>query len=76
MIPASRRRLAGLYVVMAVLLAVLGSRLWALQVSDHAHYVALATQDRIRDVVQPSVRGEIVADNGQPLVDERSTLEI
>ncbi len=76
MIPASRWRLAGLYLVVAALLLVLGGRLWTLQVTDHAHYVSLATQDRIRDVVQPSVRGEIVADNGQPLVDERSTLEI
>jgi penicillin-binding protein 2 len=76
MIPASRRRLAGLYVVVAVLLAALGARLWVLQVSEHASYAALSTQDRIRDVVQPAVRGEIVADNGQPLVDERSTLVI
>jgi len=75
-IPASRRRLVVLYVVLGALLAGLGARAWFLQVATHSSYVALANQDRIRDIVQPPVRGEIVDDNGAPLVSNRSALMI
>ena len=74
MIPASRRRLVVLYVVLAALLLGLGSRAWFLQIAKHAPYVALANQDRIRDIVQPPVRGEIVDDNGAPMVSNAPTL--
>ncbi|MGA3153503.1 MAG: penicillin-binding protein 2 [Streptosporangiaceae bacterium] len=76
MIPASRLRLAALYVVIAALLLGLGYRAWGLQVTSHARYVALATEDRVRDVVEPSVRGEIVDDTGQAMVDNTSGLVI
>ena len=36
MIPRSRRRLFGLYVIAAAMLVVLGGRLWYLQVLDTA----------------------------------------
>jgi penicillin-binding protein 2 len=75
-IPVSRRRLWVLYVVLGALLAVLGGRAWFLQVSSHRSYVALANQDRIRDIVKPPVRGEIVDDNGSPLVSNRSALVV
>jgi penicillin-binding protein 2 len=75
-IPVSRRRLAVLYVVLGALLLVLGGRAWFLQVSSHRSYVALANQDRIRDIVKPPVRGEIVDDNGTPLVSNRSALVV
>jgi penicillin-binding protein 2 len=75
-IPASRRRLVVLYVVLAALLAGLGYRAWSLQVKAHTSYVALANADRIRDIVEPPVRGEIVDDNGAPLVSNGSALVV
>jgi penicillin-binding protein 2 len=76
MIPASRRRLAVVYVVVAALLVSLGGRLWYLQVMTGGSYVSLAAQDQTRDVIVPSVRGEIVDDVGQPLVDNRTALVV
>ncbi len=76
MIPASKWRLAGLTVIIVGLLAVLGFRLWYLQVQTRGTYVSLATQDRIRDVVTPAVRGEILDDTGQPMVQNQSSLTV
>ena len=76
MIPASRRRLAVLYLVLAALLIGLGFRVWYLQVVTHASYVALANQDRVRDVISPSVRGEILDDTGAPMVDNHSSMVV
>ncbi|HXW44710.1 MAG TPA: penicillin-binding protein 2 [Streptosporangiaceae bacterium] len=76
MIPASKGRLFGVTVVVAALIATLGVRLWYVQVKEHPGYVALANQDRIREIVEPPVRGEIVADNGQPLVYNTSSLTV
>jgi penicillin-binding protein 2 len=75
-IPASRWRLAGLTVIIIGLLAVLGFRLWYLQVQTRSSYVALASQDRIRDIVTPAVRGEILDDTGQPMVQNQSALTV
>jgi penicillin-binding protein 2 len=75
-IPVSKRRLAVLYVVLAALLLGLGARAWFLQVVNRSTYVAQANQDRIRDIVQPPVRGEIVDDNGGALVSNRSALVV
>jgi penicillin-binding protein 2 len=75
-IPVSRRRLAVLYVVLGALLLGLGARAWFLQVASHSSYVALANQDRVRNIVQPSVRGEIVDDTGNALVSNRSALVV
>ena len=76
MIPASRRRLAVLYLVLAGLLLGLGARVWYLQVPTHASYVALANQDRVRNVIQPSVRGQILDDTGAPMVDSQSSMVV
>ncbi len=76
MIPASRRRLAVLHVVLAALLIGLGVRVWNVQIAKGATYASQASQDRVRTVIVPAVRGEIVDDRGQPLVDNRSTLVI
>ncbi|MGO8886039.1 MAG: penicillin-binding protein 2 [Streptosporangiaceae bacterium] len=76
MIPASRRRLAVLYLVLGGLLAGLGYRVYYLQVTTHSSYVALANQDRVRDVIQPSVRGEILDDTGAPMVDAHSSMVV
>jgi penicillin-binding protein 2 len=75
-IPASRRRLVVLYVVLGALLGGLGYRAWSLQVGSHSSYVALANADRIRDIVQPPIRGEIVDDNGAPLISNASALVV
>jgi penicillin-binding protein 2 len=76
MIPASRRRLAVLYVVVASLLFGLGFRVWDVQVASGQKYADLANQDRIQRVVEPAVRGEILDDAGQPMVDNRSALVV
>ena len=76
MIPASRRRLYGVMVIVAGLLAVLGTRLWYLQGQTRSTYVALASQDRIRNIVEPSVRGQILDDSGQPMVENQSALVV
>jgi penicillin-binding protein 2 len=68
MIPRSRRRLFGLYVVAAALLVVLGGRLWYLQVLDTTQYKQLAAVNQTRQIVVPAVRGMITSDTGSPLV--------
>jgi penicillin-binding protein 2 len=75
-IPASRRRLFSIMVIVAGLLGVLGARLWYLQVQTRSTYVALASQDRIREIVEPSVRGKILDDTGQPMVSNQSALVV
>jgi hypothetical protein len=69
-IPASRRRLVVLNIVVAALLVGLGGRLWYLQVMTGTAYASLARQDQVRNVIVPSVRGQILDDLGQPLVGE------
>src|ERR1017187_1936606 len=76
MIPASRRRLAVLHVLVAALLIGLGVRIWNVQIASGASYANQASQDQVRNVIVPAVRGEILDDTGQPLVDNRSTLVI
>jgi penicillin-binding protein 2 len=76
MIPASRRRLLSVVAIVAALLGVLGARLWYLQVQARPTYVALASQDRIRTIVEPSVRGRVLDDTGQPIVQNQSALVV
>lgn len=76
MIPASKWRLISVALVVLGLLAVLGARLWYLQVDTRGTYVALSGQDRIRTIVQPPVRGEILDDSGQPMVQNQSSLVV
>jgi penicillin-binding protein 2 len=75
-IPASRRRLAVLHLLVAALLIGLGVRIWNVQIASGASYASQASQDQVRNVIVPAVRGEILDDTGQPLVDSRSTLVI
>ncbi|HEY2315890.1 MAG TPA: penicillin-binding protein 2 [Streptosporangiaceae bacterium] len=76
MIPASKRRLFSVMVIAAGLLAVLGVRLWNLQVQTRPTYVALASQDQIREIVEPSVRGQILDDTGRPMVSNQAALVV
>jgi penicillin-binding protein 2 len=75
-IPASRRRLALLYVLVVGMLVALGGRLYYLQVLDTAHYKALAVANQTRQVVVPAVRGEIVDDAGHPLVRNQTSMVV
>ncbi len=68
MIPRSRRRLFGLYVLTMAAVVVLGGRLWYLQVLDTTQYKALAQVNQTRSIVVPAVRGAITDDTGTPLV--------
>src|SRR5215813_13224871 len=76
MIPAARRRLVVLYAVVAALLLSLGGRLWYLQVMTVGSYASAATQDQVRTVIVPPVRGQILDDVGQPLVNNRTALVV
>ncbi len=76
MIPASRRRLWVVHLVVGAMLISLGARLWYVQVMNNGTYAALAAQDLTQQVVVPSVRGQILDDTGQPLVDNRSALVV
>ena len=76
MIPAARRRLVVLYAVVAVLLLSLGGRLWYLQVMTVGSYASAATQDQVRTVIVPPVRGQILDDTGQPLVNNHTSLVV
>jgi len=68
MIPRSRRRLFGLYVLTVAAVVVLGGRLWYLQVLDTTQYKALAQVNQTRQIVVPAVRGGITDDTGTPFV--------
>jgi penicillin-binding protein 2 len=76
MIPASKRRLISICVVIVALLSVLVGRLYYLQIRTRDTYVSLAGQDRIRSIVEPAVRGEILDDTGRPMVSESSELVV
>jgi penicillin-binding protein 2 len=74
--PRSHIRLVVLHVMVFVLLLVLGGRLWTLQVLDGAYYKQFAEHNRIRDIVVPAVRGQILDDKGRPLVRNRTALVV
>jgi penicillin-binding protein 2 len=75
-IPRSRRRLLGLYVVALAMLVVLGGRLWYLQVLDTTQYKSLAQVNQTRTVVVPAVRGMITDDTGQALVTNQTSMTV
>ncbi len=76
MIPASRRRLAVLHLIVASLLIGLGARLWFVQVMSGTAYASQAKQEQTETVIVPSVRGEILDDTGSPMADNRSALVV
>ncbi len=76
MIPASKSRLIAVSVITAALLAILGLRLWYLQIQTHQTYVALASQDRVRYVIEPPVRGQILDDTGRAIVNNAASLTV
>ncbi|MEV5710430.1 penicillin-binding protein 2 [Actinoallomurus sp. NPDC052274] len=74
--PRSHVRLVVLHVLVMSLLLSLGGRLWYLQVMNGAHYKKVAADNRIRDIVVPAVRGQILDDVGRPLVRNRTALVV
>jgi penicillin-binding protein 2 len=76
MIPLSRRRLVVLYVIVAMMLATLGGRLWYLQVLNGTQFKTLAMANQTRTVVVPAVRGQIVDDAGRKLVTNQTSLVV
>ena len=76
MIPRSRRRLFGLYVLTVAAVVVLGGRLWYLQVLDTTQYKALAQVNQTRSIVVPAVRGAITDDTGSPLVRNQTEMVV
>ncbi|GMQ93667.1 MAG: hypothetical protein BMS9Abin12_1147 [Acidimicrobiia bacterium] len=63
-------------IVFATLLAVLGIRLWTMQVSEVYAYEALAAKQQVRVVTTPAPRGDIYDTNGVKLAGTRSALAI
>jgi penicillin-binding protein 2 len=76
MIPASRRRLAVLYLVVAAMIITLGGRLWYLQVMSGAQYQNLASSNQTRNIIVPAVRGQVLDDEGKALVRNQTSLVV
>ncbi len=76
MIPASRSRLIILYLAVLALFAGLGWRVWNVQVKSGTHYTALASSERVREVVEPAIRGPILDDTGSPIVESKPALVV
>jgi penicillin-binding protein 2 len=73
---SSRRRLLGLYLIVAIMLAALGGRLYYLQVMNTTAFVKLAAENQNRDVAVPAVRGQILDDEGAQLVTNQTALVV
>jgi penicillin-binding protein 2 len=70
------RRIAGFGIVAVVLFGILFLRLWNLQVVKGSHYLAEAKNNRTRSTKVIAPRGEILARNGEVLVDNRTGLAL
>jgi penicillin-binding protein 2 len=78
-LPRSSRlslRIAVLGGFAVALFAVLFFRLWNLQVIDGSHYLAEAQNNRTREYQVLAPRGEILARNGEPIVQNRTSLAL
>ncbi|MBR7839113.1 penicillin-binding protein 2, partial [Actinospica durhamensis] len=71
----ARARLGVVQVLVLALLATLGARMWYLQVHSGAQFQAEAAANDLRAVATAAVRGDILDDQGHPLVDNRVSLE-
>ena len=67
-------RLAGVGIVLAVMLGVLGLRLWSIQVTETDTYTAVAERNLIRVVPTPAPRGDIFDRNGVLLAGTKASL--
>jgi penicillin-binding protein 2 len=71
-----RVRLRVIQVLIVALLAVLGTRLYFLQVVNGAYYAERAENQRVRRLPIPAQRGTIFDRNGKILVDSRPTYNV
>ncbi|BFV59319.1 penicillin-binding protein 2 [Kitasatospora sp. CMC57] len=69
-------RLIVLQVLVLSLLATLGGRLWYLQIRTGAEYVEKAAGNHVREVVEPTVRGEILDASGRILAGNEAKLVV
>ncbi len=72
----SRARLFLLRVLVLTALGTLLGRLWVLQVHEGAGYAQAAAANRVREVVLPAVRGEVLDARGRPLIRNRTSLVV
>jgi penicillin-binding protein 2 len=72
----SRLRIVVLRVLVVSILMTLLGRLAYLQVSEGASYRKAASSNRVREVVTPAARGQILDDRGVPLVGNRTALVV
>ena len=72
----SRLRLIVLRVLVGSILLTLLGRLTYLQVDQGAAYAKAASANRIRSVVTPAARGQVLDDRGIPLVSNRTALVV
>jgi penicillin-binding protein 2 len=61
--------------VVSILLTLLG-RLAYLQVAEGSRYTVAASNNRVREVVTPAARGQVLDDMGRPLVSNRTALVV
>ena len=66
-----RARLRGIQILVLLMLALLGVRLYVLQVVKGPHYASIAQEQRRRRLPISAPRGVIYDRNGHPLVDSR-----
>jgi penicillin-binding protein 2 len=71
-IEGSRTRLTVLGIVVMVLFSALFTRLWFLQVAESTSYTAAATENRVRVIYEPALRGRILDAGRRPLVENRA----
>src|SRR5947209_3216469 len=71
-----RARLMVLRVLVLALLATLVGRLWYLQVRTGQTFRDAAAANDVRTVITPAVRGDVLDDQGRPLIDNRSALTL
>jgi penicillin-binding protein 2 len=71
-----RTRLVVMQLVVLLVLAVLGVRLWQVQVVRGKEFVTRATETRTRAVIVPAVRGQILDSSGRPLVRNQTALVV
>lgn len=72
----SRLRLVVLRVVVVSILMTLLGRLAYLQIAEGDKYRAAAATNRIRAVITPAARGQVLDDRGKPLVSNRTALVV
>ncbi|MGH6653896.1 MAG: penicillin-binding protein 2 [Actinocrinis sp.] len=72
----ARSRMAVVQVLVLALLVTLGARLWFLQVHSGSEFQQAAAANDLRTVATAAVRGSILDDQGRPLVDNRTTLQV